>query len=136
MTLKSKPNHPNGSVQKSQDRKKHFKFGQMCRFCSQFSAIAMAGRIMNFCHKIVWSIWNTSLKLCADGYGVETKSQSSYWNGFSYDWGGKRKIETVAVGDTKKRVSEVFRGLEKKAGISVLYLRGVTLEGKKLVIDK
>ena len=29
MTLKSKLNNPNGSVQKSQHRKKHFKFGQM-----------------------------------------------------------------------------------------------------------
>ena len=28
MTLKPKPNQPNGSVQKSQDRKKHIKFGQ------------------------------------------------------------------------------------------------------------
>ena len=34
MTLKPKLNHPNGSVQKSQDRKKHFKFGQMWRYCS------------------------------------------------------------------------------------------------------
>ena len=33
---------------------------------------------------------------------------------FSYDWGDKRKIETEPVGDTKKRISEVFRGLKKK----------------------
>ena len=32
---------------------------------------------------------------------------------FCYDWGDKRKIETEAVGDSKKRVSEVFQGLEK-----------------------
>ena len=31
---------------------------------------------------------------------------------FCYDWGDKRKIE-AAVGDTKKRVSEVFQELEK-----------------------
>ena len=33
---------------------------------------------------------------------------------FYYDWGDKRKIETEAVGDTKKGVSEVFPGLKKK----------------------
>ena len=32
---------------------------------------------------------------------------------FCYDWGDKRKIETGAICDTKKCVSEVFRGLEK-----------------------
>ena len=31
---------------------------------------------------------------------------------FCYDLGDKRKIKTGAVGDTKKLVSEVFRGLE------------------------
>ena len=31
---------------------------------------------------------------------------------FFYHWGDKRKIETGAIGDTKKRVSEVFRELE------------------------
>ena len=40
MTLKPKPKHPNGSVQKGQDRKKQAKFGQMWRFCSLFSSIA------------------------------------------------------------------------------------------------
>ena len=29
------------------------------------------------------------------------------------DWGDKRKFEIVAIGDTKERVSEVFRALEK-----------------------
>ena len=29
MTLRPKPNYRNGNVQKSQDRKKHVKFGQM-----------------------------------------------------------------------------------------------------------
>ena len=46
-----------------------------------------------------------------------------------YDWWDKRKIETGAVGVNKKRVSKVFRGLEKNAGISVLYLSGITLKG-------
>ena len=32
---------------------------------------------------------------------------------FFYDCGDKKKFETGAVGDTKKRVSEVYRGLEK-----------------------
>ena len=50
---------------------------------------------------------------------------------FCYDWGDKRKLETGAVGDTKKRVSEVFRGLFKNACISVLYLRGVILKGTR-----
>ena len=45
----------------SEDRKKHVKFGQMCRFCSLFSSIAMA-----WCHKVVRSKRNTTLKLCAD----------------------------------------------------------------------
>ena len=64
------------------------------------------------------------------GYDIEMKA-------FSYNWGDKRKIETRAVVDGKKRVSEVFRGLEKNAGISVLYLRGGGhIEGDKIVIDK
>ena len=41
------------------------------------------------------------------GYATETKAQSSQWN-----------IETEAVGDTKKYVSEVFRGLEQHFNIS------------------
>ena len=51
---------------KNQDRKKHVKFGQMWRFRSLDSSIAMAWCIMNSCHKVVWSIRNTILKLCAD----------------------------------------------------------------------
>ena len=35
-------------------------------------------------------------------------------NRFATFWGDKRKIETGAVGDTKKSVSEGFRGLEKR----------------------
>ena len=35
------------------------------------------------------------------------------WKAFSYDWGDKRKIETGAVGDTKKRASGVLWGLKK-----------------------
>ena len=45
-TLKPKPNHPNGIIQKSQDRKKHVMFGQMWRFCSLFSLITMTWPIM------------------------------------------------------------------------------------------
>ena len=41
MTLKPQSNRPYGSVQKSQNRKEHIKFGQMWRFCSLFSSIAM-----------------------------------------------------------------------------------------------
>ena len=57
-------------------------------------------------------------------YGYNIKS-------ICYDWGDKRYFETRAVGDTKKRVWEVFWGLEKAAGISVLYLRGVTLKERR-----
>ena len=32
---------------------------------------------------------------------------------FCYDWGDKTEIRTEAVGDAKKQVSELFRGLEK-----------------------
>ena len=69
-TLKPKTNHTNRSVQKSQDRKKHAKFGQMWKFCSLFSSITMAPCIMNSCaswvHKVVRLIRNNTLKLCAD----------------------------------------------------------------------
>ena len=51
-----------GNTKKSQDWKKHVNFGQMWRFCSLFSSIAMA-----WCdHKVVRSIRNTTLKLSAD----------------------------------------------------------------------
>ena len=43
----------------------------------------------------------------------------------------KRKIETRAVGNTKRRILEVFRELGKNAGISVLYLMGITLKGTR-----
>ena len=49
--MNPKPNYPNGSVQKSQDRKTHLKFGQMWRYCPLFSSIAMTWCIMNSCHK-------------------------------------------------------------------------------------
>ena len=48
-----------------------------------------------------------------------------------YDREDKRKIETGAVGDTIRRVSEVFREMGKNAVISVSYLRGVTLKGTR-----
>ena len=41
----------------------------------------------------------------------------------------KSKPELLAI--PKTRVSEVFRELEKNAGRSVLYLRGVTLKGTR-----
>ena len=63
MTLKTKAQ---SSQWKSQDRKKHVKFGQMWRFCSLFSSIAKAWCIMNSCYKVVRSIRNTTLKLWAD----------------------------------------------------------------------
>ena len=46
-TSKPKPNHHNGSVHKSQNRKKHVKFDEMLRFFSLFSSIAMACCIIN-----------------------------------------------------------------------------------------
>ena len=67
LTLKPKPNHPNGIVQKSQTRKKHDKFCKILRFCSLYSSIAMARCILNSCYKIVWPIKITTLTLCADG---------------------------------------------------------------------
>ena len=51
--VKPKPNHPDGSVQKNLDRKKHVEFGQMRSFCSLFASIAIMLCIMNPCHKIV-----------------------------------------------------------------------------------
>ena len=65
MTLQPKPNHPKGSVQKSQDRKKEVNFGQMWRFHTLFFSFAMAWCIINSCHKFARSIRNTTLKLCA-----------------------------------------------------------------------
>ena len=38
----------------------------MWRFCSLFPSLAMAWCILNSCHKVVRSIRNTTLKLCAD----------------------------------------------------------------------
>ena len=73
MTLKPKPNHPNGKP------------------------FATIGEI-----KESWVY----------GYDIETKAQSSQWKAFCYDWVDKRTIETGNVGDTKKRISEVFWGLE------------------------
>ena len=64
----------NGSVQKSQDRKKHVKFGQMWRFCPLFSSIAMAWCIMNSCHKVVRSIKNTASQLWAETHITVKKS--------------------------------------------------------------
>ena len=66
MILKPKLNHSNGSLQKSQDRKKQFKFDKMWRIFLLFSSIAMAWCIMNSYHKVVRSIGNTILKLFAD----------------------------------------------------------------------
>ena len=41
MALKPTPNNPNESIQKSQDRKKHVKFGQIWRISSRLSSFAM-----------------------------------------------------------------------------------------------
>ena len=49
------------------------------------------------------------------GYDIETRTQVSQWKALCYDWADKRKIETRAVGDTKKRISQVFRVLQKNA---------------------
>ena len=46
----------------------------------------------------------------------------------------KRKIETGVVEDTKKRISEVFRGLEKNASISGIISEGGYFKGDKIVI--
>ena len=53
---------------------------------------------------------------------------------FCYGWKDKRKNETGAVADTKKRFSEVFRGLEK----TLYYIwGGVTSKGTRyLLINK
>ena len=49
----------------------------------------------------------------------------------------EKKIETEAAGDSKKPISKGIRGLEKKAVISVLYLRRITLKGtRELLINK
>ena len=136
------------------------------RFCSLLSSIAMACCIMNSCHKVVWSIRNTTLKLCAycamqfirnaqncgetyhgfctmithqltqrcflleflgknrnhgstTGFGprwlfpLPKTEDTAERKVFRYDWEDKRNIETGAVGNTKRPVSEVFWGLEK-----------------------
>ena len=64
--LKSKPKHPNGSGQKTQDREKHVKFDQIWKLYALFSSIAKAWCIIDFCHKVVWSIRNNTLKICVD----------------------------------------------------------------------
>ena len=74
MTLKSKSNNSKGSVQQSQDRKKHVQG----RFCTQFSSIAIALCIRNSCHKIVRSIRNTTLKLWADCAKEFMKNAQNY----------------------------------------------------------
>ena len=51
------------------------------------------------------------------------------------DWGDKRKIETGAVGDIKKRVSEAFRELKKTLAY-VYFISGGYFEGDKIVIAK
>ena len=98
MTLKPKPNYPNGSIQKNQDWKKHVKFGQMWRISSLFSSIAIAWFIMNSCHKVVRSIINTTLKLWADcihncllqpysqDYGLFSPTTHIVWVNFIREW--------------------------------------------------
>ena len=55
----------NGSLQKSQDWRKHVEFGQMWGFCTVFPSIAMAWCITKSCHKDERAIRNTILKFCA-----------------------------------------------------------------------
>ena len=54
---------PMEAYRRAKTEKKHLKCGQMWRFCSLFFSIAMAWCIMNYCHKVVRSIRNTTLKL-------------------------------------------------------------------------
>ena len=64
MTLKPKPNHPNGRVQESQYRKKHVKFGQKWGSYLPFPLYqATAWFFKDSWNKVVWSIRNTTLKL-------------------------------------------------------------------------
>ena len=49
---------------------------------------------------------------------------------FCYDWADKRKIETGAVGDTKRRVSEVFRELRNTLA-QMYYIWGDYFEGAR-----
>ena len=60
------PNISMGASRRAKTDKKHIKFGQMWRFCSLFSAIGMAWCIVNSCHKVIRSIRNTILELCAN----------------------------------------------------------------------
>ena len=69
------------------------------------------------------------------GYKIETKAQSSKWESFCYDWRDNRKIETGAVGDNKKGVFEVFRGLEKRWHNCIISERGY-FEGDRIVTNK
>ena len=55
---------------------------------------------------------------------------------YCYDWRDKRKIETQAVGDTKMRLSEMFREVEKKRWHKCIISEGGYFEGDKIVIDK
>ena len=137
MTLKPKPDLPNGSVQKSHDRKKHIKF------------IRTLLTVFFDCNDLSLSIRNTTLKLCTDcakqfirnaqncgetnhGFWTIIKHQLThrcwcmgFWpktkivimpqppcspeRKFFCDWGDKRKIEARAVGDTKNCVREDWK---------------------------
>ena len=66
------------------DRKKHVKFGQMWWFCSLFSSTAMVWCIMNSCHKIVRSIRNTTLKLCAYWAEAIPQKRTELWKNQSW----------------------------------------------------
>ena len=77
----------------------------------------------------------TSDESWVDGYSIETEAQSSQWKADCYDWEDKRKIETGAVGDSKKCVSEVFRELKRKSWHKCIIAEGGYSEGDKIVID-
>ena len=164
-TLKPKPNNPNKSVQKSQERKNHINFCQMWRFCSLFSLIVISWCIMNFCHKVVRNSQNcgktnhgfctmiahqlTYIDACAWVFGQKQNRNHALTTAFTglgprslfslpktedtderkafgYFWGDKRKIETGTVVESK--FDKCFEDW-KKAGISVLYLRRITMKG-------
>ena len=82
------------------DGKKHIKFSQMWRFCrNQASTIVFM---------LTFSLPKTK--------DTDEKKE------FCYDWKDKRNIETAAIDDTRKRISEVY------------YIWGDYFEGDKIVI--
>ena len=145
--LKPKHYQPNSSVQKSQDRKKPIKFGQIRWFCSLFSSIAMAWcmeyylEVMSrlreaICQKRT-ELWKNQLWILHHDNAPANTSMlmreflaknktvimplPPYTSDLVFpDFFLRPKLKTPMKGkrfatiDSKKRVSEVFRGLKKK----------------------